>query len=267
MNQTTRQRITGSLVLAITALILLPVIFDGDGSYQPAVQVDIPARPQQPAPNQADPQRPVITADSDAIRIRPESPVTAIANNTPSGQSAQTVQTAPPVATAQPLQTADAVAAAEPGETDQTSDNAQTIEADEAESTAATVESAAPAGADAQSVAVTQPVAAAPVVASTVAPAATSTPAASLDAQGLPEGWSVRLGSFSNADNASALVTRLQAAGHRAYTRRVDSSQGVLTAVFVGPLVSRTAAQTLLERLRQDFQLNGMIVRYEIDSL
>lgn len=219
MNQTTRQRITGSLVLAITALILLPVIFDGDGSYQPAVQVDIPARPQQPAPNQADPQRPVITADSDAIRIRPESPVTAIANNTPSGQSAQTVQTAPP------------------------------------------------AGADAQSVAVTQPVAAAPVVASTVAPAATSTPAASLDAQGLPEGWSVRLGSFSNADNASALVTRLQAAGHRAYTRRVDSSQGVLTAVFVGPLVSRTAAQTLLERLRQDFQLNGMIVRYEIDSL
>lgn len=219
MNQTTRQRITGSLVLAITALILLPVIFDGDGSYQPAVQVDIPARPQQPAPNQADPQRPVITADSDAIRIRPESPVTAIANNTPSGQSAQTV------------------------------------------------ESAAPAGEDAQSVAVTQPVAAAPVVASTVAPAATSTPAASLDAQGLPEGWSVRLGSFSNADNASALVTRLQAAGHRAYTRRVDSSQGVLTAVFVGPLVSRTAAQTLLERLRQDFQLNGMIVRYEIDSL
>lgn len=219
MNQTTRQRITGSLVLAITALILLPVIFDGDGSYQPAVQVDIPARPQQPAPNQADPQRPVITADSDAIRIRPESPVTAIANNTPSGQSAQTVQTAPP------------------------------------------------AGADAQSVAVTQPVAAAPVVASTVAAAATSTPPASLDAQGLPEGWSVRLGSFSNADNASALVTRLQAAGHRAYTRRVDSSQGVLTAVFVGPLVSRTAAQTLLERLRQDFQLNGMIVRYEIDSL
>ncbi len=267
MNQTTRQRITGSLVLAITALILLPVIFDGDGSYQPAVQVDIPARPQQPAPTQTDAQRPVITADSDAIRIRPEPPVTVIANNTPSGQSAQTVQTAPPVATAQPLQTADAVAAVEPGETDQASDNAQTIEADVAERPAATVESTASAVADAQSVAVTQPVAAAPVAASTVAPAATSTPAASLDAQGLPEGWSVRLGSFSSADNASGLVTRLQAAGHRAYTRRVDSSQGVLTAVFVGPLVNRTAAQTLLEMLRQDFQLNGMIVRYEIDPL
>ena len=267
MNQTTRQRLTGSLVLAITALLLLPVIFDGEGSYQPAMQVDIPARPQQPAPTQTDPQRPVITADSDAIRIRPESPVTVIANDTPSGQSAQAVQTAPPVATAQPLQPADAVAELEPGETDQTSDNAQTIVADVAEGTAATVESAAPAGADAQSIAVTQSVAAAPVAASTVAPAATSTPAASLDAQGLPEGWSVRLGSFSSADNASALVTRLQAAGHRAYTRRVDSSQGVLTAVFVGPLINRTAAQSLLEMLRQDFQLNGMIVRYEIDPL
>lgn len=267
MNQTTRQRITGSLVLAITALILLPVIFDGEGSYQPAVQVNIPARPQQPAPTQIDPQRPVITADSDAIRIRPESPVTVIADNTPSGQTAQTVQTAPQVATAQPLQTADSVAAVEPGETDQASDNAQTIEAADDQRSAATVESDAPAVADAQSVVANQPVAAAPVAASTAAAAATSTPPASLDAQGLPEGWSVRLGSFSSADNVSALVTRLQAAGHRAYTRRVDSSQGVLTVVFVGPLVNRPAAQTLLERLRQDFQLNGMIVRYEIDPL
>ena len=267
MNQTTRQRITGSLVLAITALILLPVIFDGEGSYQPAVQVNIPARPQQPAPTQTDPQRPVITADSDAIRIRPESPVTVIADNTPTGQTAQTVQTAPQVATAQPLQTADSVAAVEPGETDQASDNAQTIEAAVDQRSTATVESVAPAGADAQSGAVNQPAAAAPVAASTAAAAATSMPPASLDAQGLPEGWSVRLGSFSSADNASALVTRLQAAGHRAYTRRVDSSQGILTAVFVGPLVNRPAAQTLLERLRQDFQLNGMIVRYEIDPL
>jgi cell division septation protein DedD len=267
LNQTTRQRITGSLVLAITALILLPVIFDGEGSYQPAVQVNIPARPQQPAPTQTDPQRPVITADSDAIRIRPESPVTVIADNTPTGQTAQTVQTAPQVATAQPSQTADSVAAVEPGETDQASDNAQTIEAAVDQRSTATVESVAPAGADAESVAVNQPVGAAAVAASTATAAATSTPPASLDAQGLPEGWSVRLGSFSSADNASALVIRLQAAGHRAYTRRVDSSQGILTAVFVGPLVNRPAAQTLLERLRQDFQLNGMIVRYEIDPL
>ena len=102
-------------------------------------------------------------------------------------------------------------------------------------------------------------------VVDTAPPATTAAPA--LDNQGLPQGFSVRLGSFGNASNASNLVTRLQDAGHRAYTRRIDSSQGELTAVFVGPVVDRAAANILLENLRRDFELNGMIVRYEIEEL
>jgi len=216
LNQTTRQRITGSLVLAFAALVLLPVIFDGEGSYQPAVQVDIPTRPQQPVAAQSEPQRPVITADSDAIRIRPEAPlpaVTIVSDTADETEPVTAVVDATPVAEVAPV-------------VELTPAPAQVVTAPEA-----------------------------------------SAPAASLDAQGLPEGWSVRLASFSNTANASTLVTRLQAGGHRAYTRRVDSSQGVLTAVFVGPLANRAAAQTLLERLQQDFQLNGMIVRYEIEPL
>lgn len=215
-------------MLAFAALVLLPVIFDGEGSYQPAVQVDIPARPQQPVAAQSEPQRPVITADSDAIRIRPEAPLPAV-----------------PIVS----DTADAPAPVTP---------------------VAEVAPVADAAPDSDATPVSE---ATPVVEPTPAPAQVATapevsaPAASLDAQGLPEGWSVRLASFSSTDNASALVTRLQAGGHRAYTRRVDSSQGVLTAVFVGPLANRAAAQALLERLQQDFQLNGMIVRYEIESL
>lgn len=197
MNQNIRQRMTGTIVLAITALILLPVIFDGQGSYQLPLQTDIPARPVQPEAARSMPQRPVITADTDAIRIRPESteavPVAATAADTPEPAVAQSAQPATPV------------------------------------------------------------------VAQPVAPA--------LDARGLPEAWSVRLGSFSNASNASTLVSNLQQAGHRAYSRQITSSQGVLTAVFVGPLVDRAAAQTLMESLRVDFQLNGLIVRYEIEQL
>lgn len=197
MNQNIRQRMTGTIVLAITALILLPVIFDGQGSYQLPLQTDIPARPVQPEAARSMPQRPVITADTDAIRIRPESteavPVAATAADTPEPAVAQSAQPATPV------------------------------------------------------------------VAQPVAPA--------LDARGLPEAWSVRLGSFSNASNASNLVSNLQQAGHRAYSRQITSSQGVLTAVFVGPLVDRAAAQTLMESLRVDFQLNGLIVRYEIEQL
>jgi len=214
LNQTTRQRITGSLVLALAALILLPVIFDGEGSYLPAVEPQIPARPTFPQPAFQDAERPQIDADSDAIRIRPESPAatTAATDNTE-----------------QPL---DAPAAPRPAQTQP----------------AATAQTPA------------QPASSQP------AASASASRTAALDVQGLPDSWSVRLGSFSNTANASSLVERLQNAGHRAYTRRVNSAQGQLTAVFVGPLVDRGAAEILLDRLRQDFQLNGMIVRYEIEG-
>lgn len=246
MNQTTRQRITGSLVLALAALILLPVIFDGEGSYLPAVEPQIPARPTFPQPAFQDAERPQIDADSDAIRIRPESPAatTAATDNTEQPLDAPAATTAQPA----PVATTPRPAATQPAAT-------------------ATTQQPAPA---APRPAQTQPAA----TAQTPAQPASSQPAASasasrtaaLDVQGLPDSWSVRLGSFSNTANASSLVERLQNAGHRAYTRRVNSAQGQLTAVFVGPLVDRGAAEILLDRLRQDFQLNGMIVRYEIEG-
>jgi len=224
LNQNIRQRITGTIVLAITALILLPVIFDGQGSYQAPLQTDIPARPVQPEAARSMPQRPVITADTDAIRIRPES--------TEAVPVAATTETAADTATATDTATDSAADTA-----------AEQVAADTSQPPAVT-QSAQPAT---------------PVVAQPVAPA--------LDARGLPEAWSVRLGSFSNASNASNLVSNLQQAGHRAYSRQINSSQGVLTAVFVGPLVDRAAAQLLMESLRVDFQLNGLIVRYEIEEL
>lgn len=228
MNQTTRQRITGTLVLAVVALVLLPVIFDGEGSYQPSVQPEIPTRPVQPQAAFQDPQRPVITADSDAIRIRPETPAEA--------STAEAITATPTTVTPMDRPTE--------ADSDAVSDTATEV-------------------ADQPAIEPAAPVVSAP---SASAPTPTPTQSASLDVQGLPEGWSVRLGSFSSAENASNLVTRLQEAGHRAYTRRIESTQGPLTAVFVGPQVDRSAAQNLMERLRQDFQLNGMVVRYEIEQ-
>lgn len=229
MNQNTRQRLIGTLVLAVAALILLPLIFDGEGSYQPVLQTEIPPRPTQPEPARTDPQRPIITADTDAIRIN-DVPDTGA----PSADSAEPENEPPVVA-----------------------DSSAPPSAEQAPSEVASAESLSPASA---------PSASAPAPA--VSPAATATTSApALDNQGLPEGFSVRLGSFGNASNASNLVTRLQDAGHRAYTRRIDSSQGMLTAVFVGPVVDRITATALLENLRQEFELNGMIVRYQIEEL
>ncbi|MDP3518223.1 MAG: SPOR domain-containing protein [Pseudohongiella sp.] len=259
MNQTTRQRITGSLVLAVTALILLPVIFDGEGSYQPAVQIDIPARPQQPIPAQLDPQRPVITADSDAIRIRPESPATVVLDNTEPVESDVTDEPVTQTGASPSDDVARVTVATTPAPT--------VTPAATPATTPSTTTATTPSPTPSPTPETTPSPTTAPVSSPGVTVAASNAAPATLDPQGLPEGWSVRLGSFSNTENATALVARLQAAGHRAYSRRVESSQGILTAVFVGPLVNRVAAQTLLELLRQDFQLNGMIVRYEIEPL
>jgi DedD protein len=217
LNQNTRQRITGTIVLAVTALVLLPIIFDGQGSYQVPLQTDIPVRPSQPDVSRTFPQRPVITADTDEILIRPVTP--ELQSDSGSDGSGD-------------LQEADA--------------NDELAEA-------SSVAAAAPAPE--------------PVTPTREAAAAPAEPGPALDARGLPEAWSVRLGAFSSQANATNLIARLQQAGHRAYTRRVSSSQGELTAVFVGPLIDRAAAQSLMESLRQDFQLNGLIVRYEIDEL
>lgn len=234
MNQNTRQRLIGTLVLAVAALILLPVIFDGEGSYQPVLQTDIPARPTQPQAARTDPQRPVITADTDAIRLNNVPDTGAASADTADQDGAASTVTA---SSEQPSAArSSAESSEEPAE--QTAESSPTSEPPASE----------PAG-----------------TVSTAATNNTDTPA--LDNQGLPQGFSVRLGSFGNATNASNLVTRLQDAGHRAYTRRLESSQGMLTAVFVGPVVDRSAAATLLETLRQEFELNGLIVRYEIEEL
>jgi DedD protein len=237
LNQNTRQRLTGTLVLALAALILLPVIFDGEGSYQPVLQTDIPDRPARPVPARTDPQRPVITADSDAILIN-DVPDTGAPAVTDTNADSDSASSSAPATAATPTPVADRQDSQVPPEPD-----------------------------------AEQPPVSAPVVAGSATTSATTSAATAanssptLDNQGLPQGFSVRLGSFGNASNASNLVTRLQDAGHRAYTRRIDSSQGALTAVFVGPVVDRAAASTLLEELRGAFQLNGMIVRYEIEQL
>lgn len=232
MNQNTRQRIVGTLVLVVAALILLPIIFDGEGSYQPPVQTHIPPTPPQPQVERELPQRPVITADIENSR-RAADPADSVdvADDAP--------QQAPEVAV--------------------------TASDRQPEPSAATPSSSAPPSSETSASPAAPSAPAEPTEPAQVVAEPAPTPP-SLDAQGLPEAWSVRLGAFASTSNATNLVARLQEAGHRAYTRQVDSSQGVLTAVFVGPLVDRAAAGQMMESLRQEFQLNGLIVRYEIEE-
>ena len=204
MNQGTKQRIVGTVVLMALALIFLPIIFDGEGSYQRPLSSRIPEPPVIRIMPDPLPERPVIQADTaTTVRTQP---------------TAQVVDTSPDLEPISELVNTAAVASAVT-EIDSTS------------------EPATP----------------------SVSPA--------LDEASLPFGWSVRLGSFSNTANAQNLKQRLLASGYRVYTRELNTVQGMLTAVFVGPQVERDLADRLKEQLQVEYQLSGIVVRFEVDSI
>lgn len=230
MNQNTKQRIVGTLVLLALALIFLPIIFDGGGTYQRPVSSRIPTPPDVPVMPEPNPQRPLlenepaptVVLDSVPEDLDPDLPVIEPAD------TAQEVVTTVVDATA-----TNPSSATEPPEV-----------------TEATPEPVIPAVGD-----------------ESLVVGVNETTPPTLDEQGLPVGWSVRLGSFSNATNADALLKRLLADEYRAYTRQVTTSQGTFTAVFVGPLVERERVEALRRELQQKFNLNGMVVRFTIDPL
>jgi DedD protein len=88
-----------------------------------------------------------------------------------------------------------------------------------------------------------------------------------LDPNGLPQGWSVQLGSFADARNASNLLQRLLSADYRAYTRALPGNGAQMTAVFVGPWLERELAADYQKRLQDEFQLSGLVVRFEVEPL
>ena len=189
-------------------MIFLPIVFDGEGSYEPLTS-RIPDPPQitiLPKPKQT---RPVIIADSDVPVVAP--PETDADRPVSADQASST--------------SAGTALAIGQGETD--------VEPEASESVPARTgqEGTLP----------------------------------QLGEDGLPSGWSVRLGLFSNADNASVLLERLQKAGYRAYIREIESNEGQLRGVFVGPWLNRQLSAGYQSSLQEEFQLAGIVVPYEME--
>jgi len=74
LNQSTRQRVVGTVVLLLAAVVVLPAVLDGDGVPSRDIENRIPARPADPEPLDVTPQRPVITADTEDLRVLDDSP-------------------------------------------------------------------------------------------------------------------------------------------------------------------------------------------------
>ena len=209
MQQDTKQRIVGTVVLLACCMIFLPIVFDGEGSYEPALTSRIPDPPQitiLPEPKQT---RPVIIADSDIPAVAPSA--------TDVDQTVSTKQAS-----------------------DTGADTALNI-AQEDTDTVPKISESVPARTGHEG---TLP---------------------QLGVDGLPTGWSVRLGLFSNADNAAVLLERLQNAGYRAYIREIESDEGQLRGVFVGPWLNRELSAGYQSSLQKEFQLAGIVVPYEME--
>ena len=205
MQQATKQRIVGSVVLIALALIFLPIVFDGQGSYDAQIASRIPDAPIIQPFALPEPTRPLIEANQpDFAEEQSSSPV------------------------------ADA-SAAQPEPASETADQQDLVE-------------------------------------DTVAAVVTSEPAyvraaPELGPDGLPAGWSVRLATFSDADNATSLLNRLLEAGYKGYSRLLKRDQGELTAVYVGPWLDRARVDQYLNELQTRFNLAGIVERYTIEPL
>lgn len=79
-----------------------------------------------------------------------------------------------------------------------------------------------------------------------------------LDQQGVPVAWTLQLASFKSEDNAKSLRKQLIDSGYKVFTRK----QGELVKVYVGPEFQKSRLEALQLKLKDDFGLSGIIVRF-----
>lgn len=224
-----KQRLVGTLVLGSLALILIPLLLDGEGVERPPLSANTPPAPIIDTTPLPEPTRPEILGDRFATSFE-------IADD---GAVIETDAEAPPpdVAIANVSEPVDEVV--EEAVEQAVEERVQEIPP------AATVATPAPqpARAETPSRSISQP---------------------ALDASGLPETWVVRVGVFGNASNATRLEERLKSDDYKAFARPL----GVSTAVYVGPLATRDEAVAIQQKLnaaKASYQIDGVSVqRFDI---
>jgi len=94
--------------------------------------------------------------------------------------------------------------------------------------------------------------------------AANAAPAKAPEEKPAPTGkaYVVQLGALKNADKVNEVVSKLRAAGYRAYTSPTTPVQGKITRILVGPDASRDKLKASLGELNQLSGLNGVVMNY-----
>ena len=71
--------------------------------------------------------------------------------------------------------------------------------------------------------------------------------------------WVIQIGSFSNKENATSLVSELRTQGYRAYLREA----GEYSRVFVGPYPDESAANSRTEGLEKVVGANVKVIKFD----
>ncbi len=222
MNQAMKQRLVGTLALGCLAIILAPLLLDGNGIQPPPLSATIPPAPKFDNTPIPEPQRPVIISDKLPASGQEQTP--------PVANESATVK---PAAT--PLPAYDSKENTPAAATGKNSNAAPQPDALDA-AVASVMARSKQAGSAASTEAVPH-----------------------LDSSGLPLSYVVRLGVYSDRKNADGLVKKLVAGGQKAYSRASTVPGSKMTVVYVGPVLTRLEANTLATRIAANYKIKGVV--------
>jgi DedD protein len=236
VNQAKRQRVVGILVLGCLAIILIPLLLDGEGIVTPPLATTIPTAPTFNNTVMPEPTRPIIEANSaPALNAPLMNTDIAVVEAADPSQVPDVTPSKPIPAPALP-----AVVVDEP-----------VVQKDTPDALEAAVAAIMAKGKNAANKAAT-------VDADTVP---------HKDNKGLPESFVVRLGSFGDKANADSLLKKLLSAKYKAFTRVVSTANGQMHAVYVGPLLTRAEAKSMATNLDATFKAQSAIETFSASPL
>ena len=78
-------------------------------------------------------------------------------------------------------------------------------------------------------------------------------------------GWVIQLGSFRHEKNVKVLLAKLEKAGYRAFSRKIQTSSGPLNKVFVGPDLEKQKLDAALPHLKELTGLKGKVTTFKVE--
>ncbi len=83
------------------------------------------------------------------------------------------------------------------------------------------------------------------------------------DERGLPVGWVLQIASFSRQANAEVMKKALLTQGYKAFTRSIETDEGMSTRVYIGPRLSQDAFEQDRQAINKEFAVKSIVVRYQ----